>query len=386
MFKFDKNNRIVVFIYENVMYYPPVLNLIECLLNNSYKVRLVSEGTKDLPEIIKNSPLFESVEIGTTEKRDTISRLRKRSIKTNSFRRELARVGDGDIVWTVNPLVVRTLGKDLKKYSDRHVMELMELTDTFPLYYKAKHLKYPVDEFGRRAWKMVVPEMNRAYIQKVGWNLKNVPYVLPNKPYYEQSGEITDEMKPIIEQMKNETKKIIIYLGVLDPDRDLESFARAIETVKDEYAFYLFGPFRFNDKEEFRRFCDKYECINYMGFFKPPHHLEFLDYADIALLPYHPGSVEGIKGFSAFNALYCAPNKIYEYAGRNIPMIGTDVMGLRMPFEKYNIGVCCRDLKPETIVEMVRYVDANHDEMKKNLKLFYDSTDIDKIVNQIINE
>lgn len=144
MFKFDKNNRIVVFIYENVMYYPPVLNLIECLLNNSYKVRLVSEGTKDLPEIIKNSPLFESVEIGTTEKRDIISRLRKRSIKTNSFRRELARVGDGDIVWTVNPLVVRTLGKDLKKYSDRHVMELMELTDTFPLYYKAKHLKYPV--------------------------------------------------------------------------------------------------------------------------------------------------------------------------------------------------------------------------------------------------
>lgn len=386
MFKFDKNNRIVVFLYENVMYYPPVLNLIECLLNNGYKVRLVSEGTKDLPAMITDSPMFESVEIGTTQSRDIISRLRKRSIKTNEFRRELARVGDGDIVWTVNPLAVRTLGKDLFKYSDRHVMELCELTDTFPLYYKAKYLKYPVDEFGRKAWKMVVPEQNRAYIQKVGWNMDKLPYVLPNKPYYMESGEITDEMKPIIERMLQETKKIVIYLGVLDPDRDLESFAKAIETIKDEYTFYLFGPMRFNDKEAFKRFCDSYECVNYLGFFNPPYHLRFLEYADIALLPYHPGSVEGIKGFSKFNALYCAPNKIYEYAGKNIPMIGTDVPGLRLPFEKYNIGVCCRDLKPETIVEAVRYVDANHEEMKKNLRQFYDSTDIDKIVEQIVNE
>lgn len=386
MFTFNKENMIVIFIYEKVMYYPPVLNLIECLLNNQYKVRLVSEGTEDLPAIIADSPLFEAVEIGTTTSRDLISRLKKRGLKTKQFRNELARVGSGDIVWTVNPLVVRTLGKDLKKYSDRHVMELMELTDTFPLYYNAKHLKYPVDEFGRLAWKVVVPEINRAYIQKVGWNLSKVPYVLPNKPYYQEAGEVTEEMKPIIEQMKNETKKIVIYLGVLDPDRDIESFAKAIESVKDEYAYYLFGPIKFNDKEEFRRFCDKYECVHYMGFFNPPYHLKFLEYADIALLPYHPGSVEGVKGFSAFNALYCAPNKIYEYAGKNIPMIGTDVPGLRTPFEKYNIGVCCRDLKPETIVEMVRYVDANHEEMKKNLQVFYDSTDIDKIVDRIVNE
>ena len=48
MFRFNKNNTINVFLYENVMYYPPVLNLIECLLNNGYKVKLISEGTKDL--------------------------------------------------------------------------------------------------------------------------------------------------------------------------------------------------------------------------------------------------------------------------------------------------------------------------------------------------
>ena len=113
--------------------------------------------------------------------------------------------------------------------------------------------------------------------------------------------------------------------------------------------------------------------------------MEFLKYADIALVPYKPGKIEG-SGFTILNALYCAPNKIYEYAGCNIPMIGTDVLGLREPFEKYNIGVCCKDLKPETIIDAIRYVDANHDEMVINAKAFYDSVDLDCIVNSIVNE
>ncbi len=47
---FDKKkNTIRIFIYENVMLYPPTINLIECLLNNDYKVHLVAEGVRDLP-------------------------------------------------------------------------------------------------------------------------------------------------------------------------------------------------------------------------------------------------------------------------------------------------------------------------------------------------
>ena len=53
---FDKKkNMIRIFIYENVMLYPPTLNLIECLLNNDYKVHLVAEGVKNLPTITANS-------------------------------------------------------------------------------------------------------------------------------------------------------------------------------------------------------------------------------------------------------------------------------------------------------------------------------------------
>lgn len=382
---FDKANRIVIFIYENVMLYPPTLNLIECLLANGYKVYLVGEGTKELPPMIRDHSLFSFHEVRACAGGNIVNRLKKRKYKTNEFRKELSKVGSKDIVWTVNPVVVRTLGEDLLKYSNRHVMQLMELTDDWPLYNGAKKLKFNIKKYGRSAWKMVVPEENRAYIQKVGWNLERLPYVLPNKPYHLDPGEMTEEMQPVVEKMQSEKRKIIVYLGVLDPDRDFESFAKAIERVKDEFALYMFGKMRGASQEPFAAFCKKYSFVRYMGFFNPPKHLYFLRYARIALVPYKPGAIEG-TGFAILNALYCAPNKIYEYAGNNLPMVGTDVLGLKAPFEKYNIGVCCKDLQPETIIEAIKYVDRKHDEMQKNCMEFFDSVNIDDIVNRIIYE
>lgn len=383
---FDKKkNTIRIFIYENVMLYPPTINLIECLLNNGYKVHLVAEGVRDLPAIIKENKQFSYTEIKAVKNSNIFLRLKKRGVKTKGYRAALKDTMDGDIVWTVNPSVVRTLGKELLEYSDRHVMQLMELTDTYPMFRGANFLKFNIKHYAQEAWKIVVPEENRAYIQKVGWNLEKLPYVLPNKPYYLKSGEVQEDMLPVIEEMKREKRKKIIYLGVISADRDLQSFAEAVERVKENYCLYLFGKFRGDGAEEFKKLCDSYSSLKYMGFFNPPKHLEFLKYADIALVPYKPGKIEG-SGFTILNALYCAPNKIYEYAGCNIPMIGTDVLGLREPFEKYNIGVCCKDLKPETIIDAIRYVDANHDEMVKNSKAFFDSADLDYIVNSIVND
>ena len=380
-----KKDTIRIFIYENVMLYPPTINLIECLLNNEYKVHLVAEGVADLPAVIIKNERFSYTEIKAVKNSNIFLRLKKRQIKTTGYRDALKDTLDGDIVWTVNPSVVRTLGKNLLCYSNRHIMQLMELTDKYPLFRGAKILKFNIKYYAQNAWKVVVPEENRAYIQKVGWNLEKLPYVLPNKPYYLKNGEIKDDMIPVIEEMKKEKRKKIIYLGVISADRDLQSFAEAIERVKEDYCLYLFGKFRGDGVEEFKKLCNSYSSLKYMGFFNPPKHLEFLKYADIALVPYKPGEIEG-NGFTILNALYCAPNKIYEYAGCSIPMIGTDVLGLKEPFEKYNIGVCCKDLKPETIIEAIKYVDANHDQMVINAKAFYDSVDLDCIVNSIVNE
>ena len=124
------------------MLYPPTINLMECLLVNGYKVHLVGEGTKDLPELIRDNSLFTCHEVQACAVGNIVNRLKKRKYKTEEFRKELSKVGSNDIVWTVNPVIVRTLGEELLKYSDRHVMQLMELTDVCPLFKGAKRLKF----------------------------------------------------------------------------------------------------------------------------------------------------------------------------------------------------------------------------------------------------
>ena len=382
---FNKKNKIVIFIHENIMLYPPTITLVECLLNNGYKVHLVGEGTNQLPSRINNNQSFSCFEVGDVYVNGIISKIKRRRKQTKDFRKELAKVGANDIVWTVNPIAVRMLRKDLMKYSSRHIMQMLELKDKYPMFRTIKCIKFKLDKYARAAWKVVVAEENRAYIQKVGWNLKRLPYVLPNKPYSLNPGGVTDDMQPVISQMEKEDKKIIIYLGVLDPDRDFVSFVKAIDRIKDEYVFYVFGKLADENKTKVENLFNKYSSVKYMGFFNPPKHLFFLRYAYIALLPYKPGLTNKM-GFSILNALYCAPNKIFEYAGNKLPMIGTDVLGLKGPFEKYNMGVCCKDLEPETIIEAINYVDKNHDEMQKNCLDFCDSVNVDSIVERIINE
>ena len=80
---FDKKkNTLRIFIYENVMLYPPTINLIECLLNNDYKVHLVAEGVLNLPEIIIQNKKFSYTEIKAVQNSNIFLRLKKRSIKT----------------------------------------------------------------------------------------------------------------------------------------------------------------------------------------------------------------------------------------------------------------------------------------------------------------
>ena len=91
-------------------------------------------------------------------------------------------------------------------------------------------------------------------------------------------------------------------------------------------------------------------------------------------------------GLSELNALYCAPNKIFEYSGYGIPMVGSDVLGLKLPFEKWNMGVCCRDNSEQSIYEAIDKVDKAHEEMSKNSRLFFESVDLDESVKNILKD
>ena len=180
--------------------------------------------------------------------------------------------------------------------------------------------------------------------------------------------------------MKEEKKKIVFYLGAIGSDRGLVQCAKAIHQSK-EYAMYVAGRSGSQDGDEtLKILTEKYDAV-YLGAFNAPKHLALVQYAYMGLLPYKPAKIPPL---SDLNALYCAPNKIWEYAGFGLPMVGSDVLGLRLPFEQWNIGCCC-DLNDEAaIINAIKEVDKNHDEMSKNCYKFYDSVDLEKIVSEIL--
>lgn len=384
---FDKdNNKVVMVHYGNVPHCPPVINACECLTNNGIKVHLIGGEVKKVPAILLNESLFSFSDIGDFRtNKSYVNKIKIRKNIYNNMRLEFKKkMCQGDILWTTNELAVMFLNKLIVPFRKWHIMQLMELINYCPVSYKFPLIKFPIDEYARKAWKTVVPEINRAHIQKITWKQERTPYIFPNKPYYLEPGAMTSELEDALNKIKNESRRIILYMGIFNLDRDIDSFIKAVNKLGKDYCLVAIGRISdvMRDKTEY--IINNTDNFKYLGFFNPPEHLHFLKYAHIGLTPYRPSY--DIKYVSPLNSLYCAPNKVFEYAGYGIPMIGTDVLGLRILFEKYDIGVCCPDLSFDSIVDAVNKIESNYDDMCQNCLQYYKSVNLDDTINQIIFE
>lgn len=375
--------RIAVVSLNNILKTPPVMHLVDNLLSNGHEVYLVSSNTREISSAILENPRLHCFDIPMKKGRGLPIRTLNRFIRTTKGKSAVKQaMNKADILWTATDETVRSLGRLVYKY--KQVMQLLELEQWYPIATCVPFIKFPIDEYARHAWKVVVPEINRAYIQKAWWSLQKVPYVLPNKPYRLETGEPTVDMKAPLQRIANEKRKVVLFLGMVGRDRNLDVFAKAIEKLDDEYCLYIIGDPIDSYREEFKRLLEKRCSIRHLGFFPAPKHLLFVKYAYIGILPYIPKTNMAFR--SQLNALYCAPNKIYEYAGFGVPMLGTDVLGLRQPFEQYNIGVCCKEISVDAVIASIRAIEMKHDVMSANCKRFYDSANLDELVESVLYE
>lgn len=368
--------KILVVHNRDIYAFPPVKSLIENLLNNGHNITVICKDEKGILEQYNNEHMRVIKLIAYTQKgklknifyffrnRRRIRKLVRECMKFN------------DIIWTTTDAAIREVGPQLLKY--KHVMQLFELIEYLPLFPKQKIFKYNIQKYAKKAWKVVVPERNRAYIQKVWWNLDTTPTVLPNKPYSLACDNVPNELALYLNMIENEKRKVILYQGVFLPDREIGIFAEAVDRVKDEYCLYIMGE----DTKYRKELCEKHPNIVYIPFARAPYHLLITEKADIGLLPYFPTAFENN---SIINALYCAPNKIYEYAAYGLPMLGTNVLGLLEPFEKYKIGICCKELTVENILHALQVIDKNYVQMSSNCIKFFNDIDLDEIVEKILS-
>lgn len=367
--------RVLVVHNAELSHFPPVLNLLQCLSKLGHETVLLC---KDYDDVVKDLqiPNLIFVPIDSAEgcsKFTKVLRYLQRKVYIKRKVEEL--MTECDVIWTTTDGTVRELGDVLLKY--RHIMQLMELVEFMPRYPGVSFLHFDIQKYAQKAIKVVVPEYNRAHIQKTWWNLEKTPVVLPNKPYkIPDMTIIPEELKDLINMMESEKRKILLYQGVFFKDRDLDSIAEAVDILKDKYCLYIMG----RDTDYSKDLMKRHPNIVKVPFLNPPKHLYITSRAQVGLMPY---VAKKTFYFSILNALYCAPNKIFEYAGCGLPMLGSHVPGIELPFSQNNIGRCYENTV-ESVKKELEYIDEHYEEMKKNCLNYFNSISLDDIVSEIL--
>ena len=354
----------ILFVYRGYFsYLPPFQTLVEALLStNEYKLKVIcSEEEPDMDKIYQHDNL-EFIHYYSLEPRvDLTSKIRNRLKSVNLFKKRIRYDLDTieyDILWIIHERTAVGLGDILK--GRKYILTCYEFRDI-----NEPELHKPLISLCQNAKVNVVCEFNRAWISRNSFKLNKTPIVLPNKPFHHplQRGLVNELLKPCKE-------KVILYQGIITRERNLDGMCKAISSLHD-YKLVFMGK----KTDYFDELKARYPSIEYIGYVKSPMHLSVTSNAYIGLVTYEPQDI---------NCIYCAPNKIWEYAGFGIPMIANDIPGLVYSVGVNRCGVCTDTDSPDSIVSAVKEIEMNYEEYSRSAKSFYESCNIQNIVNQII--
>ena len=233
------------------------------------------------------------------------------------------------------------------------------------------------DYAARKALLTVVPEYNRAHICKAYYALPHMPAIIPNKPLDHPRQKNLPISDPTIAgemaRIKANGKKIVMYMGILSSERPLEPIIEAVERLPEYTLAVLGGRTPYLDRLE-RTMAGRFE---YLGSVKPPHHLEVASHADVTYISY-------VANNHSINAVFCAPNKVYEFAGFGIPMLCNDNPGLKYTVEYGGFGACVPELTTPHIAAALKQIDANAAAMGAAATRYYDSESLERSVAQTL--
>lgn len=365
---------------ENLNGYPPTINLLTNLTRNGHKVTLIS---LNVPENI--SAMCEKLKVKVIDIKapdlhfKLFNKINYKRLVTKTLTQHCP---EGSILWTTTDYTAVAIREVLWKY--KHIMQLMELIEEYPV---SKRLPFNMNlaKYARKARCVVVPEYNRAHIQKAWWNLEKVPCLLPNKTDWHPrnkklvlSKEIPISSQNLLEGLSN--RKIVLYQGAFGTDRRLDVVAEAVKLLGPDYCLVLMG----HHNKMVQELLNDYKGIVYhIDYIAPPNHLYVTSYAYIGVLSYV--TTQRCAHYSLLNALYCAPNKIYEYAGFALPMVGNDIPGLKATIDAQQMGVCAINMTPQAFVDAFLQVENQYEKMSCNAVNFYNSVDMDKCIGEILD-
>ncbi len=143
----------------------------------------------------------------------------------------------------------------------------------------------------------------------------------------------------------------MVFQGFLSADRGAVESVVALAQLPEQFELVLVGSGPSADLAAIHEAAEKNDVGGrtlFLGRVPRDHLHDILATCDIGIVYYHTRTL---------NHLYCASNKVYEYAQAGLPMVSTCQPPLRSIHEKYSIGelIGCQGNDAQTQVsDMVR--------------------------------
>lgn len=360
---------ILFILNKEVTYLPPFMAILDSLCDD-YSLKVISYEKNGVKKSLEDLYIGKDIEFLSTIKQDTSRSLTSR-VKRKLYRllristpwhREAASLLKNvhyDLLWVAHENAAVEFKKEL--VGEKYVLNIFELYDIVPTFLKK------LKPLAQDACSVIVPEYNRACMLKFWLQLKDIPQVIPNKPFYHPSKRnIPNEWAG---QLAG--KKVLLYQGYINRNRNIEEICKAVESLPG-WRMVALGS---GEHEYIEYLKHNYPNLFYIGFVSPPHHLDITSWAYVGVVKYD---------WFDLNHVYCAPNKTWEYAGFGIPMIGNELPGLRYTIGQYGAGICTDLDSIDCIRTAIMQIDQNYEEYSKNAIKFYNSFNIKKALDDIV--
>ena len=173
---------------------------------------------------------------------------------------------------------------------------------------------------------------------------KDVKYTVIQHPLYSHFGQKMSRETAEEKLGLKKGRKNILFFGLIRTYKGLDILLEAFGRLPEDYQLIIAGePYGSFDKyqEIIDRLPNKENVHTWLKYIKDSEVTDYFSAADIAVLPYRSATQSGISSVS------------YHF---EVPMIVTDVGGLKETIGDRGTGIVAPDGKPETIAnEIIRY-------------------------------
>lgn len=383
---YDNQSPVIVVQYKRLEFLPPVMALLLTLKENGRRIHFIGVHSKAGEDFLKKNDipydflpykyelyLNNSLVTKITHRIDRAVRFfpRRRALVATVARCEKT-FGEKPTLWFADTQSAGLMGDAWCNYPHR-IVTIFEMAEQGGRNW----LGFSFDAFLRSS-TVVVPEYNRAHILKEHYRLSSLPRVVANKPAGHPrtvSGKLTADAQAVFQKIGD--RPVFLYQGVWTPDR--ADVGMILETIAKERPNYCVLMMPASPAVE--KLLAPYPNAFALPYVAPPNHLSVTSRATIGIAVYN---ASGKTYLQRLNAVYCAPNKIYEYAGFGIPTLGNNIPGLRYTVEAAGAGICC-DIDEASILKAADDLVADLPMYRENANRFFEATDLNQQVNEVLN-